>query len=112
MMSAKQYQALGRMKSGKLNNTEKAYAAYLETKKMSGDILWYAFEPANLRLGDKCFYRVDFMVLTVKNELEVHEVKGFWTDDALVKIKVASELFPFRFIAVKKEKGEWDVREF
>lgn len=36
--------------------------------------------------------------------MECHEVKGFWTDDAKVKIKVAAEQYPFRFIAFKKCK--------
>ena len=42
---------------------------------------------------------------------EIHEVKGHWTDDARVKIKVAAELYPYyRFSAVRRVKGEW-VRE-
>ena len=32
--------------------------------------------------------------------LELHECKGFWRDDARVKIKVAASLYPFKFIAV------------
>lgn len=109
---AKNYQALGRLKSGTMNKLETKYAAYLEGLKAAGIIHWYSFEPANLRLGDKCFYRIDFMVLNGDNALEVHEVKGRWEDDALVKIKVAAEKFPFRFIAIQQVKGEWVVREF
>jgi hypothetical protein len=41
------------------------------------------------------------MVLKSDGALECHEVKGHWTDDALVKIRVAAEQFPFRFIAVR-----------
>ncbi len=66
----------------------------------------------NLKLADKCFYRVDFLVMVKTGQLEVHEVKGFWQDDALVKIKAAAEKFPFRFIAVRMVKGNWEVREF
>lgn len=107
------YQALGRLKSGEMNKTEAAYAARLEALKRAGEILWYSFEPANLRLADnKCFYKVDFMVLNSKSEIEVHEVKGFWTDDALVKIKVAADKFPFRFLAVKKDGKGWNFTEF
>lgn len=104
--------ALGRMKAGKMNKTEAAYAGYLEASKIAGDVLWYEFEPMNLRLADKCFYQVDFLVMMKSGQLECHEVKGYWTDDALVKIKTAAEKFPFRFISVILKKGEWDVREF
>lgn len=104
--------ALGRMKAGKMNKTESAYAKYLETLKQAGEVLWYEFESMNLRLADKCFYAVDFLVLVKSGQLECHEVKGFWTDDALVKIKTAADKFPFRFISVKLVKGKWEIREF
>lgn len=104
--------ALGRMKAGKMNKTEVAYADYLEVLKRGGEVLWYAFEPMNLRLADKCFYCVDFLVMLKSGQLECHEVKGFFTDDSLVKIKAAAEKFPFRFIAVRLVKGSWEVREF
>ena len=104
--------AIGRLKSGQMNKTESAYGKYLEVQKQFGDVAWYAFEPMNLRLADKCFYRIDFLVMLKSGQLECHEVKGFWTDDALVKIKTAAEKFPFRFIAVRLIKGEWEIREF
>ena len=48
--------------------------------------------------------------------LEMHEVKGFWQDDARVKIKVAASIYPFRFVAVKarakKHGGGWEVENF
>lgn len=49
-------------------------------------------------------------------EMELHEVKGFWTDDARVKTKVAADQYPFRIIGVtvktKKEGGGWNIEEF
>ena len=105
-------QALGRMKAGKMNKTEAAYAAVLDARKHTGEVAWYAFEPINIRLADKCFYSPDFMVMLSSGEIEIHEVKGFWTDDALVKIKVAATILPFKFIAVRLEKGQWIKREF
>ena len=44
--------------------------------------------------------------------LEVHEVKGHWVDDARVKIKVAADMYPFRFIAIKAAGGNWQTEEF
>ena len=106
-------QALGRMKTGKMNKTEAAYAQKLEVLKQTGAIMWYAFDQINLRIAEKCFYKVDFFVMTDKGELEAHEVKGgFITDDSLVKIKVAASIFPFRFIIAQLVKGDWKVREF
>jgi len=104
--------ALGRLKSGVMNKTESAYYQYLQTLQKLGDILWFEFEPMNLKLADKCFYRVDFLVMVKGGQLECHEVKGYWTDDALVKIKTAAAKFPFRFISVRLVKGQWEVREF
>lgn len=111
-MSKAHMYALGRLKAGKMNNTEKLYKARLEAMRLAGEVLWYEFEPANLRLGDKCFYKVDFMVMLSTGELQVHEIKGYWTDDALVKIKVAAEKFPFKFVAMQYKKKQWEQREF
>lgn len=105
-------QALGRMKSGKMNKTEAAYADILETRKRAGGIVWWAFEPINIRLADKCFYSPDFMIQLASGVVEIHECKGRWEDDALVKIKVASELLPFKFIAMQFLKGQWIRRDF
>lgn len=104
--------ALGRMKEGEMNKTEAAYANYLELQKRIGEVVWYSFEPMNLRIASKCFYKIDFLVMKKSGQLECHEVKGFWTDDALVKIKAAAEKFPFRFISVMLKEGNWEVREF
>jgi len=99
--------ALGRLKSGNMNKTEAAYAKYLEALREAGEVLWFEFEPMNLKLADKCFYRVDFLVMMKSGHLECHEVKGYMTDDSLVKFKVAANKFPFKFKMVSYIKGEW-----
>lgn len=108
--------ALGRLKVGKRNQTEIAYGNYLEAQKIAGKILWYEFEALKLRLADNTFYTPDYAVMAADNVMECHEVKGFWTDDARVKIKVASSLFPFRFFAFKKaskrDGGGWNEEAF
>lgn len=101
--------ALGRLKAGKMNKTEADYASMLETLKRTGDIAWYCFEGVKLRLAAATFYTPDFVVMMANGQLEMHEVKGFWTDDARVKIKVASEKFPFAFFAIRKTRGAWEV---
>lgn len=109
-------QALGRLKAGSMNGTERAYAAHLEALRAGGAILWFKFEGLKLRLADNTFYTPDFAVLCADSALEMHEVKGFWQDDARAKIKIAADLYPMRFLAVKrlpkKEGGGWETEVF
>ena len=108
--------ALGRLPVGAMNKTEQAYADHLELQKRAGLVQWFEFEAVKLRLADNTFLTVDFAVLAADGLLEMHEVKGFWEDDARVKIKVAASLFPFKFKAFKpkpkKDGGGWTVEEF
>lgn len=108
--------ALGRLKNGERNKTEKAYEDMLETMLYAGEILWYKFEGITLKLADNTRYTPDFFVMNSNGILECHEVKGFWRDDAKVKIKVAAENFPFKFIAAKqkakKNGGGWNIEVF
>ena len=105
--------ALGRLKVGQMNKTEAAYALFLETMRNAGDILWFKFKGVKLRLADNTFYSPDFAVMRADGQLQMHEVKGFWEDDARVKIKVAADLYPFTFLAVQgkqasqKKGGAW-----
>lgn len=110
-MSLQLKQKLGRQRARaraidpdeRMNKTERAYADDLQLLKEAGEIRDWMFEPFNLRLAKKTFYKPDFAVLTIDGFIEIHEVKGFWEDDARVKIKVAAEKFPwFTFAAVKK----------
>jgi hypothetical protein len=110
------FRALGRLPIGAMNKTESAYDLYLRELTHIGDVLWHKFEAVKLRLADNTFYTCDFAVMVKSCELEMHEVKGFWQDDARVKIKVAASLYPFKFIAVtaraKKRGGGWEREEF
>ncbi|MCL7941202.1 DUF1064 domain-containing protein [Halomonas sp. ATCH28] len=108
--------ALGRLKTGSMNQTEAAYEADLAFMKSAGDVAWYRFEGLKLRLADSTFYTPDFAVMRSDGVMECHEVKGFWRDDARAKIKIAAEMYPFRFLSVKKRRkkdgGGWDVEVF
>ena len=88
--------------AGTMNNLEKDYADYLLLRQRAGEIAEFKFEGLKLRLAPKTFYTPDFVVVTA-DSIELHEVKGFWEDDARVKIKVAAEMFWwFRFRAVQR----------
>jgi len=98
------------------SDREQAYALHLEARKHEGAVLWYKFEGMKFRLADGTFYTPDFIVLDRNGFMEAHEVKGFWTDDARVKIKVAADLYPVSFIAIKRltksKGGGWEVERF
>lgn len=108
--------AKGRHKPGVMNGTEAEYAKLLEELRVSGEIAWWKFEAIKLKLAENTTYTPDFFVMLSTGHLQAHEIKGFWRDDARVKIKVASEMFPFKFVAVrkkpKKDGGGWSVEEF
>lgn len=112
----KRMQALGRLKTGEMNKTEAAYQEYLQDRQFVGHIAWFKFEGIKLRLADNTFYTPDFAVMLANGEMQLHEVKGFWTDDAKVKTKVAASMYPFKIIAVtaktKKSGGGWAFQEF
>ena len=115
-MSTHAARALGRLKAGTLNKTEQAYADLLRLRQIAGEVAWFKFEGVKLRLGDNTFYSPDFAVMLTAGDIEMHEVKGHWEDDARVKIKVAAEMYPFRFIGVTKKTarhgGGWRIEEF
>ena len=109
-------QALGRLKTGQKNKTEQAYADLLTARLHAGTVAWFEFEGLKFRLADNTFYTPDFTVMLPDGEIELHEVKGFWTDDARVKTKVAASLYPFQIVAVtaktKKSGGGWAFEKF
>jgi hypothetical protein len=108
--------ALGRLKVGAQNKTEQAYEQHLKSLVYAGQVAWFKFEGMKLRLADATFYTPDFAVMLSSGQMEMHEVKGHWMDDARAKIKIAADLYPFRFLAIKakakKDGGGWQVEAF
>lgn len=95
-----------------MNKTERAYADDLELRRLAGEILRWRFEPLKFRIGHACFYTPDFEVVLPDGTVQYHEVKGFWRDDARVKIKAVASLFNDRhFQAVQKAGMGWKVEE-
>ena len=107
--------------AGQMNKLEEQYSHHLKMRKLAGEILDYRFEAMAFTLchnvpgkRNKMTYTPDFLVLTT-DCFELHEVKGFWEEDAWNKIKMAAELFPwFRWFAVQRDKkmGNWKTEEF
>jgi len=100
--------------AGEMNGMEKRYAAYLETRRLCGEIAKWRFEAIKLKLARATFLNIDFMVTMLDNHIELHETKGHMEDDAIVKLKIAAQMFPEFRIVVVKEVGKpkrWSFRD-
>jgi hypothetical protein len=96
-----------------MNKLETDYDEWLAGLQFGGAIVLRRYEAIKLRLAKRTWFTPDFMVMLMDGSVEFHEVKGFWEDDARVKMKVATETFPeFRFLAVTRKKGEWKHEDF
>ena len=73
----KSIRALGRLKQGERNKTERAYEDELERRKAFGNVAWFKFEGLKLRLADNTLYTPDYVLMLDSGEIECHEVKGF-----------------------------------
>lgn len=99
----------------RMNKLEAMYAAHLEALRRAGKIVFWRYESAKFRLADRTWYTPDFYIMRADGTLEIHETKGFWEDDARVKIKVTAEQFPeLQFVAVQWDKGVkgWKFERF
>lgn len=85
-----------------LNKTELAFLYWLRATRTHEDI---GVQNLTFKLGDNCRYTPDFSAVRDRR-LYIYEVKGFWRDDARVKIKAAARMFRWAcFVAVQKRKG-------
>jgi hypothetical protein len=90
------------------NKLEASFERRLADRKHWGEILDYWFEEVKFRLAGRTFYTPDFTVAELGGSMSVWEVKGYWRDDARVKIKVAAEKYPhIRWVAVRWIGREW-----
>jgi len=101
---------------GTMNKLEASYAEHLEHRQWMREVVWFKYEGLTFKLAEGCRYTPDFCVMLASGAMECHECKGFFADDAKVKIKTAAELFPFRFVLVKKlakkNGGGWEEVEY
>lgn len=89
----------------KLNKTEAAYLAFIKCLGFA----WIGVQNVTLKLADDTRYTCDFFVVDSKGHVQGREVKGFFRDDAKVKIKVAARMFPWiEFQIVTKTKTGWE----
>ena len=107
MTNLSKLHSLSVMKKSPMNQLEGRYADFLERQRLAGDIRLWMFEAVKLILAPSTTYMPDFLVINSECQVEFHEVKGFWRDDARVKIKVANNIFPFIFKIVREVKKQW-----
>jgi len=97
-------------KTGKMNKTEKRYADLLALAVRAGEIERWNFERLKVRLADNTFFTPDFYVV-YNDHIEIHEIKGGYIhEDAIVKFKMAAELFPefkWKMIQQKTKLSPW-----
>lgn len=91
----------------KLNKTERSFLDLLREREQRGIIEQIGVQDMTLKLADDCRYTPDFRAV-VDRRLTFYETKGFFRDDAKVKLKVAARQFRWaRFVLVTKEKQGW-----
>lgn len=96
-----------------MNSLEKRRAVELEALKRDGRIHSWSYEKVTLKLADDTRYTPDFFIVNADGSIVCEEVKGFWRDDAKVKIKVAAEQFPyFHFQSFENDRGGWKLTTF
>lgn len=90
---------------------EAEYAGILDGYKRNGLIREYRRPAPTLPiLGGQSRYTADFFVVANDGTIELHEVKGFWTDAGLLRFKAAaSEWGQFVFKAIEKKRGVFTV---
>lgn len=94
------------------SETERRYAAYLDSEVNAGMVAAWWYEPMKgLYLAPKTSYTPDFLVQYCDGErgLECHEVKGakIWEKDR-IKAKLAARLYPcFRFLLAQWKESRW-----
>ena len=93
---------------GTLNRSEKSFLEWLRQERWTQ----IGFETIRIELAHRCWYTPDLIAFKPGEKISFFEVKGFWEDDARVKIKVAARLLPKTFAiktAVYKNK-KWQIR--
>ena len=93
----------------RMNKTEAAYAQVLEARRRRGDVREYHYEAQTMKLADDTRYTPDFLVVLASGHVELHEVKGYWRDDAKVKAKVCARMYPYPVRVARLVKGAWIV---
>ena len=99
--------------TAKMNKTELRYLqTRIEPLIFKKDIVMWRFEAITFKLADDLRYTPDFLVIGAPGyaTIQFHEIKGgYIREDAIVKFKVARNLYPwFSWRMMQYKKGEWN----
>jgi hypothetical protein len=97
--------------AGQMNKTEARYAELLDARKARGEVAEWHYEALTLKLAHDTRYTPDFLVVLADGTIELHEVKGFWRDDAKVKAKVTATMYPFTVRVARLTRNAWQIEE-
>lgn len=93
---------------GKMNRLEASYAEVLDNRKRTGEVAAWWFEAVAFRVGERCFWHPDFMLMLADGTIEIHDTKGWAKDDAVVKARAVARAYPFQVYHVTyTKKGGW-----
>lgn len=104
-----------------MNKTETAYALRLKLKESAGEVSSVNYEGMSLRIGPDVRYIPDFTLVAKDGVIECHECKaGSLDKDGIspvalidhrgrIKLRAASEIWPFRFIMAVLVRGNWHL---
>jgi len=99
-------------REGVMNGMELEFYNMLDLRRRAGEFSHVYFEQITLKLAADLRYTPDFAVYTAAGLLVFYETKGFFRDDARVKVKMAAEVFPMHtFYLARKFRGAWDYEE-
>jgi hypothetical protein len=98
-----------------MNKTEARFLGFLQGMLRDGHCTFVSEHDAlTLKLAEgRCQYTPDFWSKGRDGTWTAWEVKGFWRDDARVKIKVAASKWRAlaTFIAVQWKQGKWNFEQ-
>lgn len=87
---------------------ERDYADVLAARQRVGEVVTWRYEALTLRLASGIRYTPDFVVELPDGGIELHEVKGWWREDAKIKFREAAAQWPcFEWVVVGRERGQW-----
>lgn len=89
----------------------KGYASGLELRFVeemllkwvaAGEVIWWRYEPETYHLaGSGTSVKPDFKIQRPDGSMEIIEVKGFWHEDAWIKMKILAYEFPYPVYVVR-----------
>lgn len=86
---------------------EERYYRHLIAQRNAGQIVEFWWKGFKFKVGEGAWYTPEAIVLGNDGYLQLHEVKGYKREAAMVRYKAARERYPLRCYLVRLVKGVW-----